>query len=201
MKKKVLIVVLTALCILVYAIHGVSACTLYFSGSWPSANPLRVHVDPSASAYSQAVNPFGWNYITSKVHFSSVHVGGTSCSDCKVFIRYGVIQFENPVAITQNYLSNFTIDTWMTGSWVKSVITANSREVTLHDGTPFEFASATNYLRQYIIVHELGHTLGLKHQDKYCPESSIMWKNLWREATFNTPRPHDANTLIAKYGQ
>jgi hypothetical protein len=199
MKKKLLVILIAILCITVYSILGVLACTEFFSGSWPSANPLHVHVDSSASAFTQAINPFCWNYKTSKVFFPSVHVGGTTCSSCKVFIKYGFLPYENVIAITQNYTSKTKIDSWMSGSWVKSVISINSRQVMLSPTTSFEFGSASNFLRQLVIVHELGHTLGLKHQILYCPESSIMWRNPIN-SSFNTPRPHDANTLVTKYG-
>lgn len=197
MKKSIIILLLLILCLIVYVPTGV-ACTEYMSGSWPSASGLRVHVYPSAIYYSSAVQPFSWNYISSKVSFSSVHCGGDSCSTCKIFIEAVPIYGQDAacVAKTVSYrrILGIPIGT-TTGTWDFSIITIN-----LNTENPLDWELFTPNEKQYVIVHELGHSLGLKEQLLSCSEDSIMYPYFRSDPPFITPRQHDKNTLISKYG-
>lgn len=151
-----------------------------------------------SSFFSSDVLPFSWNCISSKVFIPSVRSGGPPESGDKIRISAKYLYDEGPqvIAATSNYKKGFLgipVADW-SGAWIFSEININTN-TTDHDW--YNFSSDE---RRYVIAHEIGHSIGIDHQLQSCTSEAIMKNGMRWSPPFTTPRLHDKNTLIAKYG-
>ncbi len=102
---------------------------------------------------------------------------------------------DDVVAVTRNYRKGIFFPVFdMSGKWIFSEIEINTN-TSNHD---WELFSSNE--KRYVIVHEVGHSLGLDEQYYYCNDVAIMNGTFRPNPTFTTPRTHDKIILIAKFG-
>lgn len=209
MKANLIIIVLIMLCLLVWSgpLYVYACSNKYYTGKWVNTpNNLRVHSYPEIeifyNSYSQGL--WSWNYISKDVMILSHHSGSHTCSPSNCHIRLKGYYMENPnyLGLTHHYYKTwagfFRDETWgRSKDWHYSEIIIN-----LSPDIPYihSFADATPFHRQQLIVHELGHSIGLNHSHEWC--NSIMlgaFSRLYYKP-YNTPQNHDRFTLLGKYG-
>ena len=164
----------------------------YYPGKWgQGANSLTTCADNSAySLFSDTLNATyqAWNGINSKVHVNSgiaqssnydaydiSYMGTTACPD-------------TDWAVTHNMNINHQED-W-NGTWRWSRIYINPRNPGLMMDVAFD-------LRKNVMLHELGHALGLEHIDRGSSNTSVA---IMQQLTFYgywLPTGQDQQTLNA----
>ncbi len=154
------------------------------------------NADAGADAWSYAWNAAA-NDWAMPVYFVKKSAPDCSAPDLwRVNIRLGN-KASGALAWAQNYDEDcFLWECWWDAQWDETIEASNIR-LNTHAGT---FGSLNAFDRQLVVVHELGHSLGLKHNGYYAGGSSGYYSVMdYCCPSYNTPRQHDINDINALY--
>lgn len=162
----------------------------YCSGTWSDPTNIRVQWFNSAYTYCSAFTscPNWWNGISNNLKITTIR--SNTDDDAGYEIRIYGSSIISSAATTQNYVKvlGVPIPTW-SGSWAYSIVTINTTE----------FSSASTSLKKKIIVHEVGHSLGLDHPAPDSSHTSINAIMKQGDNGYYTIQTHDMDNIKAKY--
>lgn len=192
MKKKILTILISASLLVASSMCTVLADNNDFcSGYWPSSQSLTIAIHPSGNPFQSYVknNYSQWNGISNNLKFIRCDLTGPYFNSGNINI-YG----ENlPSAYGEalNWVEvygGYNQPSW-SGKWVTSTINLDTTS-----GSAGLLSKSENFKKK-VVIHELGHSLGLDHPD-HSYYNAIMHDG---DNGYYTVQAHDKDNINAKY--
>lgn len=162
----------------------------YCSGSWKNSSSLTIQwYDTICDSFKSTSIGFWWNGYTDNVNIGSQSIGQSTNQGCDIRIK-GSSSISS-WASTQNYIKvlGVSIPSW-SQNWSHSIVTVNTSSYLMDKSI---------YLQKKVIVHEIGHALGLDHPAPDNSHTDIKAIMKQGDNGYYTIQSHDGDNLRAKY--
>jgi hypothetical protein len=173
----------------------------FMGGRWPWTNGhhlLNLNYDSNCSSWQTRSDAAAWSWSVTSTPLWFTKVA-TDCSAhaSQVDIFNGYNSNPSILAWTQNYdRVCFFLSCWWDPNWT----TTYASSIIHLNFAPDSFGWLSAFDGQAVVVHELGHSLGLAHAGYYAGESTGAYSIMdYCCYGYNTPQPHDVNDINHLY--